>query len=389
MRITSYNLLLYVPKQRNVVFHTQLEWLNTLKPDFKVLPLKDRLLCGIGALLGLAISSLISWYVLGDFNAWYIAPMGASSVLLFAVPASPLAQPWNMVVGNTIAGLIGVTCAMLISNQTEAFSLAVALAIFLMMSTDSLHPPSGAVAITAVLGGESVHQLGYHFIFYPVLLNSVLLLIIAIIFNRMLGKPYPQVAQINTRSKDPTPTQKVTIQPKDIQAVLDQQTQLLDISEYDLQKIILEAQEKANARAVHQFLCQDIMTKDVISLSEDEDIQDALLKFKQVNLMSLPVVNTAQKLVGTLALYEVVEWFKRAADPRASWEHQVKQIMNRKVVTVQPAQPIQDLVPYFVERSFNYIAVIEAQKLVGIISRADMIAAMQQQLNAQNNSELH
>lgn len=218
------------------MFHTQLEWLNTLKPNFKVLPLKDRLLCGLGALLGLAISSLICWYVLGGFNAWYIAPMGASSVLLFAVPASPLAQPWNMVVGNTIAGLIGVTCALLISNPTEAFSIAVALSIFLMMSTDSLHPPSGAVAITAVLGGDSVHQLGYHFIFYPVLINSVFLLAIAIIFNRILGKQYPQSAQLNVRSKDPTPTQKVTIQPQDIQEVLEYQTQLLDISEYDLQK---------------------------------------------------------------------------------------------------------------------------------------------------------
>ncbi|WP_089605842.1 HPP family protein [Acinetobacter piscicola] len=363
------------------MFHTQLEWLNTLKPNFKVLPLKDRLLCGIGALLGLAISSLISWYVLGDLNAWYIAPMGASSVLLFAVPASPLAQPWNMVVGNTIAGIIGVTCAMYIPNLTEAFSVAVALAIFLMMTTDSLHPPSGAVAITAVLGGESVHQLGYHFIFYPVLLNSVLLLVIAIIFNRLLGKQYPQVAQLNTRSKDPTPTQKVTIQPQDIHDVLEHQTELLDISEYDLQKIILEAQEKANARAVNQYLCQDIMTKDVICLQEQEEIQDALVKFKHVNLMSLPVINTEHQLVGTLALYEVVEWFKRAADPRASWEHLVKQIMDRKVVTAQPTQPIQDLVPYFVERSFNYIPVVENQKLVGIISRADMIAVMQQQLN--------
>ena len=363
------------------MFHSKLEWLNILKPNFKVLPLKDRLLCGIGALLGLAISSLISWYVLGDFNAWYIAPMGASSVLLFAVPASPLAQPWNMVVGNTIAGIIGVTCAIFISNSTEAFSVAVALAIILLMTTDSFHPPSGAVAITAVLGGDTVHELGYQFIFYPVLLNSILLLVIAIIFNRLLGKQYPQVAQINTRTKDPTPTQKVTIQPQDIQDVLEEQTELLDISEYDLQKIILEAQAKANARIVSEFLCQDIMSKDVISLYEQDDIHQALDKFKHINLMSLPVVNTEHELVGTLALYDVVEWFKRAADPRASWEHLVKQIMDRKVVTVQPTQPIQDLVPYFVERSFNYIPVVEQQKLVGIISRADMIAVMQQQLN--------
>ena len=99
--------------------------------------------------------------------------------------------------------------------------------------------------------------------------------------------------------------------------------------------------------------------------------------------MSLPVINTEHQLVGTLALYEVVEWFKRAADPRASWEHLVKQIMDRKVVTAQPNQPIQDLVPYFVERSFNYIPVVEYKKVIGIVSRADIIAALNQQLNMQ------
>lgn len=103
-----------------------MNWLNTLKPNFKILPLKERLICGLGALIGLALSSLISWWILGDINAWYIAPMGASSVLLFAVSASPLSQPWNIVVGNTIAAVIGVTCSQFIPNLTEAFSVAVA-----------------------------------------------------------------------------------------------------------------------------------------------------------------------------------------------------------------------------------------------------------------------
>ncbi len=81
-------------------------------------------------------------------------------------------------------------------------------------------------------------------------------------------------------------------------------------------------------------------------------------------------------MVGTLALYDVVEWFKRAADPRASWEFTVNQIMNRTVITAQPLQPIGDLIPYFVEKSFNYIPVVDQTQLVGIISRADMIAAL-------------
>ncbi|OTG58286.1 hypothetical protein B9T36_11535 [Acinetobacter sp. ANC 4204] len=363
------------------MFHMQLEWLNTLKPNFKVLPLKERMLCGLGALLGLALSSLISWWVLGGINAWYIAPMGASSVLLFAVPASPLAQPWNMVVGNIIAGIIGVSCALYIPNLTEAFSIAVALSIFLMMTTDSLHPPSGAVAITAVLGGDVVHQLGYYFIAYPVLLNSGVLLCIAVVFNRLIGRQYPQVAtQLNRRSKDPTPTQKVTIQPEDIHRVLAKETQLLDISEYDLQKLILKAQAQADTRFQIDLRCQDIMSKDVLCLYDDEDIQVALDKFKQINLMSLPVLNRAGHLCGTLALYEVVEWFQKATDLRTSWQDQVKHIMSRQVVTVQPDQALQDLIPYFVERSFNYIPVVENKVLVGIISRADMIAALYRQL---------
>ena len=160
---------------------------------------------------------------------------GASSVLLFAVPTSPLAQPWNVIVGNTLAGIIGVACAQWIPDLTTAFSVAVGFAIFLMMTTDSLHPPSGAVAITAVLGGAAIHKLGFYF----VLSGSAQLITstwFCCIFNRLIGRHYPVTAHLNERSKDPTPTQKVSIQPKDIEYALEHHTELLDISQYDLEK---------------------------------------------------------------------------------------------------------------------------------------------------------
>src|SRR5690606_42068041 len=100
--------------------------------------------------------------------------MGASSVLLFAVPASPLAQPWNIMVGNTIGAVVGVTCALCMANPTEAFSVADALSIMLMMTTDSLHHPSGAVEITEVLGGRAGYDLACAFVFCPVRLYSLL-----------------------------------------------------------------------------------------------------------------------------------------------------------------------------------------------------------------------
>ena len=99
-----------------------------------------------------------------------------------------------------------------------------------------------------------------------------------------------------------------------------------------------------------------------------------------MNLMSLSVVDEEDVLVGTLALYEIVEWFKRSIDMRGNWEYQVKDLMVRQIITVKPEQPMQDLVPYFVECSFNYIPVVKNTKMVGIISRADMIAGLNQLL---------
>lgn len=360
-------------------------WIEILKPNFKVLSFKERGLSGIGALIGLAISSLISWYALDGINAWYIAPMGASSVLLFAVSSSPLAQPWNMIVGNLIAAIVGVSCGMWITDLTSAFSIAVGLSIFLMMTTDSLHPPSGAVAITAVLGGDAVHQLGYYFVLYPVLLNSVLLIAFALLFNRMIGRQYPQPAQVNQRSSDPTPTQKVTIQPEDIEYALEQHTELLDISQYDLESLILEAQQHANHRLSLEGRCADIMSKDVIYINADDEILHALDRFKQMNIMSLPVLNETHQLVGTLALSDVVEWFRNTSEIRSPWQDQVKHIMHRQVVMVKPEQNIADLIPYFVEKSFNYLPVVgEDRKILGIISRSDMIAVLYQNLLQQD-----
>src|SRR5450830_1606221 len=84
-------------------------------------------------------------------TVWLIAPMGASAVLLFAVPASPLAQPWSIIGGNLVSALVGVSYAKLVAEPALAAALAIALAIACMFALRCIHPPSGAVALTAVL----------------------------------------------------------------------------------------------------------------------------------------------------------------------------------------------------------------------------------------------
>lgn len=130
---------------------------------------------GLVAITALALLSLWSGYGL------VVAPFGASSVLLFGHPESPLAQPRNLVLGNTLAALIAVVCVALFGRTPWAMGLAVGLAIAAGQQLRCLHPPAGAVALLGVL-------LGAHpaFVLTPVLDGSLLLVLIAVIFHRLV-----------------------------------------------------------------------------------------------------------------------------------------------------------------------------------------------------------
>lgn len=115
--------------------------------------------------------------------AWIAASMGASAVLLFAVPHGPLSQPWPVFGGHLIAALLGVTCAWLIRDTLLASAGAVALTILAMQYLRCIHPPGGATALAAVVGGEGIRALGYMYVVTPVLLNVLILLLLAVALN--------------------------------------------------------------------------------------------------------------------------------------------------------------------------------------------------------------
>jgi len=204
----------------------------------------DYWLSPLGALLGLASTAYLSQIFLGTQNPWFIAPMGASAVLLFAVPASPLAQPWSVIGGNLIAASVGVTCAQLIASPILSVAIAGSVAIALMMRLRCLHPPSGAVALTAILGGSSISALGYQFVLFPVLANSLFLITLAIIFNRLCKRDYPHHPQAIPSKK--TGVLEITLE--DVETALRQHHELLDIDENDLLNIVNETEQIAANR---------------------------------------------------------------------------------------------------------------------------------------------
>lgn len=129
------------------------------------------------AFVGLLAVVVTSRAVLGDAGPYVAAYMGAATVLVFAVPESPLARPWPLVGGHLVSALVGVTCAKVIPDPALAAASAVALAILAMQLLRCVHPPGGAAAMVAVIGGPDIRELGYLFVLWPVGLNVAVMLI--------------------------------------------------------------------------------------------------------------------------------------------------------------------------------------------------------------------
>ena len=136
---------------------------------------KDALIGTVGAALAMAITWLVSEALLDSVAPILALSMGASAVILFTMPTAPAAQPAPLIVAHCVAAFLGVLSAQLFDNT--------ALAVGLMARLGYMHPPSGGTALTAVIGGEAVTELGFSFVWRPVLLNAVLLVLLAVVVN--------------------------------------------------------------------------------------------------------------------------------------------------------------------------------------------------------------
>ncbi len=149
----------------------------------------------IGSVIGIAVCGyLSSSYFEPKDSTLLIGSFGASAVLVYAAIKSPLAQPRNLIGGHIVSGLVGVLCCKLFGGTVwMAAALAVSVAIVTMLLTKTLHPPGGATALIAVIGGKKIHDLGFLYAFVPAGLGALLLLIIALVVNNMSrDRRYPE-----------------------------------------------------------------------------------------------------------------------------------------------------------------------------------------------------
>lgn len=149
----------------------------------------------IGAFLGISAVALISYKVLeGKGLTMIIGSFGASAVLIYGAVKSPFAQPRNLLGGHVLSAIIGVTSYQLFQPEIWlAAAVAVSTSIALMQVTKTLHPPGGATALIAVIGGESVHELGYLYAVIPTAVGASIMLLVALLVNNIpKSRRYPE-----------------------------------------------------------------------------------------------------------------------------------------------------------------------------------------------------
>ena len=148
----------------------------------------------LGSFVAIGVLAYIqSIHFSGNDAVYLIGSFGASSVLVYGIIQSPFSQPRNLVGGHLISALIGVTIHKLVPDIIWiAAPLAVSLSIVFMQITKTLHPPVGAIALIAIIGSDKIKALGYIYVFSPVLIGVLILLLTALIFNNMTSnRSYP------------------------------------------------------------------------------------------------------------------------------------------------------------------------------------------------------
>jgi len=347
----------------------------------------------LGAALGtLGVALGVPWLmaVLGhepvpaQLALWMVAPLGASAVLVFAVPSSPLAQPWAVLGGNTVSALIGIACVHAVPEPAAAAALAVGLAILAMMALRCLHPPGGAAALLMVLNGVS----DFGFALEPVLLDSVLLVAAGMLYNSLTGRRYPHV------NRTPPADGGTRLTRSDLDAALAHYNQVMDVNRGDLEFLLRQAEAAAYRRTLGDLYCADVMTRSPVTARIETPLRQAWALMRQRRVKALPIVDRLGHLVGIVTvahfmrqvdldvheglghrLRDLVRRRKRAdASPVAGT---VGQIMTRQVRVASGNRLLMDLVPVFSEGGHRHIPILdEERRLVGIITQSDLIKAL-------------
>ena len=358
-------------------------WLRNFLPPPVGTDAREGLRMALGICMGMLFTALVSrWWGGGDHATWMIVSLGASAVLVFGMPASPLAQPWPVLMGSVVSLLAGTLCEALVRDDALALGLAVGLSVAAMVPLRCLHPPAVGLASYVVLG----HVDGLELVWFPVLFNVLVLLACAVAYNLATGRSYPHPQHSHRRDTGPG-----QFTDADLDEALNHYNQELDISRADLEGLLHLAGKAAFKRTLGNLRCSDIMSSPVLTAEAGQTLKQAWTTMHAEEVKALPVVDGERKVVGIISHADFIKmahldspegisqrlknlvWRK----PRVKEPKTVGELMTQPVQTARDRQMVMELMPLFSAAGHHHLPVVdEGDRLVGIITQTDLVRVL-------------
>lgn len=381
------------------------EIIKLFGPGRSNVSLLEKAISALAGLVGIGLIMAVSQHFLDAQSLpWVVASMGASAVLLFAVPKGPLSQPWSFVAGHLFSAFVGISVAKLISDPVLASALAVSLAIFVMYVTRCLHPPGGATALTAVVGGSAITELGYWYMLTPIALNLFIMLLWALIINNLIpNRGYPngikdflQPKDKHKQNSDDTSdvNQPNMIRRSDLHEALTEMDVFVDVSEDELSKIFNLSLMHIHKKKMGDILCRDIMTSDVISVAYDTDIEEVWKLLIKYRVHAFPVIDKVGYVLGVISMddflnqisvksnssiiSQLAEFILKTNKSHTDKPEYAGHLMSKPAITIKEEQHILDLFELFYSHNIHHLPVINSEnKLSGIVTPKNLLLAFQ------------
>lgn len=343
-----------------------------MTPAMGVTGRKELARAALGTALGIALTDLLLWALrhftptlpggTGDplREVIIVSPFAATVFLILTVPNSPLAQPWSVIVGNTVGVASGVASVALLPYPVLAAACAVGLSVVLMAAARALHPPGAAMALNAVLLSFAGAETGPTFVLATVTLGSVLLVLFGMVFNALSGRRYPF-----RQADEALPADRLTFAP-----ILERLKLSANIGVADLSRLIAAVEAEATAHHLGAQRAGAMMTPAPVVLHPDATLAQMADAFRACGFRSIPVATEDGTYLGLLRQLALID------APEGTTARDVMET----VPTVPPDAEMPAVLPLLTQGKLRVVPVVEDGRLMGIITRSDLIAVLSRAL---------
>lgn len=256
-----------------------------------------------------------------------------------------------------------------------------------------MHPPGAAVALAAVLSAPENGSLAVGFVLSPVMLDTLLLVGLAILYNRATGRKYPfrQTATTNRHATmDADAERRLGLSKQELSTILDHFNLSANIGAEDFGRVLAAAEAEAARYHFDGLTCADVMSRDLVSVTPETRLERVADLFRTHRFKTLPVIVENGRLAGIITQNDLIQrvrgdtLFRRVVfssalksmvDPVRS-KLVARDVMTNEVRTVAPADGVGVLVQLLADGGVQAAPVVSNGLLAGIVTRSDLLAVL-------------